>query len=102
MAPCLANTMAIPDLPALFPVDAEGRERLATKSAAAALTSPSTVAEAPDSRFFLVYFLCAASIDKHGAQLELHVPGNHLSRSDLRVLRSREVKHHLEKKYRRR
>jgi len=54
--------MAIPGWPTLLPVDAEGRERFPTKSAVAALTSPSTVSKASDSRFFLVYFFSAASI----------------------------------------
>jgi len=58
-------------------------------------------AKASDSRFFLVYFF-SRGFDKYGAHLELHVPGNLLARGDLSVLCSRQVKHHLEKKYRRR
>ena len=50
----------------------------------------------------LLGVLLFRGFDKHGAHLKLHVPGNLLARGDLSVLRSREVKHLLEKKYRRR
>ena len=80
-------------------VDAEGRERFESASAAAALTRPFITSPAPLARFFRARGGCRALADE-ALHLKLRVLGHLFANADLLGFHGCKVLHHLSKRER--
>ena len=84
----------------LTPVDAEGRERFESASAAAALTRPFITNPAPLARFFVL--VVARALADEALHLKLRVLGHLFANADLLVFHGCKVLHHLSERERER